>query len=53
MLSDLAIYGLLVSVFIVTGLRMFIEKPNKLSEITLPRFRREIGKNPRRDLFHS
>jgi hypothetical protein len=44
MLSDLLSYGLLVSVFVVTGLRMFVEKPNKLAEIPnlrLKRSRRE------------
>jgi hypothetical protein len=35
MLSDLISYGLLVSVFVVTGLRMFVEKPNGLKELPL------------------
>lgn len=35
MVSDLIAYTLLGSVFIVTGLRMFFEKPNKLTEIPL------------------
>jgi len=33
MLSDVISYVVLASVFIVTGLRMFFEKPNKLSEL--------------------
>lgn len=33
MVSDFISYGLLASAFIVTGLRMFVEKPNKLKEI--------------------
>ena len=37
MISDLISYALLTGVFIVTGLRLFFEKPNKLSE--LPFFR--------------
>lgn len=35
MLSDLISYGLLVSIFVVTGLRMFVEKPNELKELPL------------------
>ena len=33
MVSDLISYAVLASVFIVTGLRMFFEKPNRLSEL--------------------
>lgn len=44
MVSDLVSYGLLASVFIVTGLRMFVDKPNKIKEIRLPRRKRA---NPR------
>src|SRR6266550_12704 len=40
MLSDLISYGVLASIFIVTGLRVFVDKPNKLREIPLPRWRR-------------
>jgi hypothetical protein len=40
MLADLLSYGLLVSVFVVTGLRMFVEKPNKLVEVPILRFKR-------------
>jgi hypothetical protein len=39
MLSDLIMYALVASVFIVTGLRMFVEKPNKLKEILVVRKR--------------
>jgi hypothetical protein len=38
--SDLITYALLASVFIVTGLRMFVDKPNKLKEIPLARRKR-------------
>jgi len=37
MLSDVISYVVLASAFIVTGLRMFFEKPNKLSELPLLR----------------
>ena len=33
MLSDLISYALLAGIFVVTGLRTLIDKPNKLSEI--------------------
>ena len=39
MVSDLIMYALLASIFIVTGLRMFVEKPNKLKEILITRKR--------------
>jgi hypothetical protein len=39
MVSDLIMYALLASIFIVTGLRMFVEKPNKLKEIPVARKR--------------
>jgi hypothetical protein len=39
MVSDLIMYALLASIFIVTGLRMFDEKPNKLKEILIARKR--------------
>lgn len=39
MISDLVTYALLASIFIVTGLRMFVEKPNKLKEILIARKR--------------
>ena len=41
MLSDLISYGLLVSVFVVTGLRMFVEKPNELKELPLQSWNRK------------
>jgi len=31
--SELITYGILASIFIVTGLRMFIEKPKKAREV--------------------
>ena len=34
MASELITYGLLASIFIINGLRMFIEKPKKAFEIT-------------------
>lgn len=43
MISDLAAYGLLASIFIVNGLRMFIEKPTRVRQRSLrlfDRFRR-------------
>ena len=33
MVSELITYGLLVSIFIVHGLRMFIEKPKKALQV--------------------
>jgi hypothetical protein len=39
MVSDLIMYALLASIFIVTGLRMLVEKPNKLKEILVVRKR--------------
>jgi hypothetical protein len=38
MASDIASYALLGVAFIVTGLRMFVDKPNKVKEIPLPRW---------------
>jgi hypothetical protein len=35
MASDIVAYALLAVIFVVTGLRMFMEKPNKLTEIQL------------------
>ena len=46
MLSDLISYGLLVSVFVVTGLRMFVEKPNGLKELP-SRSWKGINKKPK------
>jgi hypothetical protein len=34
MVSDIITYGLLVSIFIVNGLRMFIDKPNRISNFS-------------------
>ena len=35
MSSDLISYGLLAVTFVVTGLRMLVQKPNKVTEIPL------------------
>jgi len=43
MVSDLITYALLASVFVVTGLRMFVEKPNKLTEIPLFRWKKVVS----------
>jgi hypothetical protein len=40
MLSDLISYGLLASIFVVTGLRNFIEKPNHANQFSLRPWRR-------------
>ena len=40
MLSDLISYGLLASIFVVTGLRNFIEKPNQANQFSLRPWRR-------------
>lgn len=42
MASDLTTYILLASVFIFMGLRMFFDKPNRLSEIALLRWKRSM-----------
>jgi hypothetical protein len=31
-MSDLISYGVLAGIFVITGLRMFVEKPKKLEE---------------------
>jgi hypothetical protein len=31
-MSDLVSYALLAGIFVITGLRMFVEKPKKLTE---------------------
>lgn len=31
-MSDLFSYGLLAAIFVITGLRMFVEKPKKLTQ---------------------
>ena len=31
-MSDLVSYALLAAIFVITGLRMFVEKPKKLAE---------------------
>lgn len=46
MISDLAAYGLLAGIFVVNGLRMFIEKPTRATRHSIrlfERFRRNNG----------
>ena len=44
MISDLMAYALLAFIFVVTGLRMFLDKPNKATEIPVrPRERSLLG----------
>ena len=40
MASDLVAYGLLASIFIVTTLRMFVEKPSRLAHRRVRLFER-------------
>jgi hypothetical protein len=40
MISDVLSYALLTGVFIVTGLRLLIEKPTRFKEVSLPRGRK-------------
>jgi len=40
MISDLAAYGLLASIFIVNGLRMFLEKPTRVAQRPMRLFER-------------
>ena len=40
MTSDIISYGLLAVTFVITGLRMFVEKPNRMREI--PFWRKKI-----------
>ncbi len=48
MVSDLISYGLLASVFVVTGLRILVEKPNKPKAIPLTRWKRvKADRNPK------
>lgn len=48
MVSDFIAYALLGSVFIVTGVRMFFEKPNKLTELPLVRWKKVLRSKDRR-----
>ncbi len=45
MLSDLISYGLLASIFVFTGLRMFIEKPNQIKQLSFRPWKRS-GREP-------
>jgi len=40
MISDLLAYALLAFIFVVTALRMFLEKPHQSTEIPLATWRR-------------
>jgi hypothetical protein len=42
MISDLISYAILAGSFVVTGLRTFIDKPNKLTEIPLRSWRKNV-----------
>ena len=44
MASDIISYALLAIIFVVTGLRMFLEKPNRLKEIPLRPWRKVLGR---------
>ena len=44
MSSDLISYGLLAVTFVVTGLRMLVQKPNKVTEIPIWRNKRNREK---------
>jgi hypothetical protein len=48
MASDVVTYALLASIFVVMGLRMYFEKPNKLHEIPLLRWKRAASTQSRR-----
>jgi hypothetical protein len=37
MSSDILSYGLLAAIFVVTGLRMLVQKPNRMTEIPISR----------------
>ena len=49
MLSDLISYGLLASIFVVTGLRNFIEKPNQANQFSLRPWKTVKSKPTSRD----
>lgn len=44
MASDMISYALLTIIFVVTGLRMFLEKPNKLTEFPLRPWRKILNR---------
>ena len=46
MASDLIVYAPLIVVFVVTGLRMFVEKPTQVKQISLRPWR-ELLRRPR------
>jgi hypothetical protein len=49
MLSDLMSYGLLASIFVLTGLRNFIEKPNRANQFSLRPWKRGESETTSRD----
>lgn len=49
MLSDLISYGLLASIFVLTGLRNFIEKPNRANQFSLRPWKRAGSKRTSRE----
>jgi hypothetical protein len=51
MIADLIAYALLAGIFVVTGLRTFIDKPNKLTEIPLRPVRKEANQPKDRSLI--
>ena len=44
MASDIISYALLAIIFVITGLRMFLEKPNRLTEIPLRPWRKVLSR---------
>ena len=40
MISDLISYALLAFIFVVTGLRMLVKRPNKMTEVPLQPWRK-------------
>ena len=46
MLSDLLSYALLAGIFVVTGLRTLIDKPNKITEIPIRNKRVDRSRKP-------
>lgn len=49
MLSDLISYGLLASIFVLTGLRNFVDKPNHANQFSLRPWKRVKSKSTSRD----
>lgn len=49
MASELIAYAPLVIVFVVTGLRMFVEKPNRIGPVSLRPWREMLRRPSRRE----